>query len=130
MTVSEAAKSPSKKKGDDTESKINDILENVGQVVKMDVDCSKIVEEKIPEAKKLAQDKRLNEALDLLLSLEKQTRTGSDMHSTSKVLVAIVQLCYEVTNVIPPKSCSWQWLLGMFPNHLLSLRCKFFLFND
>jgi len=99
MTGSGAPKSPSKKKGEDTESKINDILENVGQAVKMDVDCSKIVEEKIPEAKKLAKDKKLNEALDLLLNLEKQTRTGSDMHSTSKVLVAIVQLCYEVINV-------------------------------
>ena len=29
------------------------------------------------------------------MNLEKQTRQGADMHSTAKVLICIVQLCYE-----------------------------------
>lgn len=33
--------------------------------------------------------------MEILLSLEKQTRTGADTHSTSRVLVAIVKLCFE-----------------------------------
>ena len=100
MPVSDTKKSPSKKKGDG-ESKINEIIsEGTGQVVKMEVDCSAIVEEKIPQADKLAKENKLTEALELLLSLEKQTRSGSDMHSTSKVLVKIVQICYEVPIVV------------------------------
>ena len=79
------------------ESKINEIIsEGTGQIVKMEVDCSAIVDEKMPQVEKLAKEGKLTEALDLLLSLEKQTRSGSDMHSTSKVLVKIVQICYEV----------------------------------
>ncbi|EEC03388.1 26S proteasome regulatory complex, subunit RPN5/PSMD12, putative [Ixodes scapularis] len=41
------------------------------------------------------QQGKLKEALDTLLSLEKQTRTGGDTHSTSRVLVTIVRLCFE-----------------------------------
>merc|ERR1711874_695785 len=37
----------------------------------------------------------LNEALEMLMSLEKQTRSGADTHSTGRVLVTIVQLCFE-----------------------------------
>ena len=37
---------------------------------------------------------KLNEALEMLLGLEKQTRTGADMMSTSKILVAIVTMCH------------------------------------
>lgn len=35
------------------------------------------------------------EAVETLLSLEKQTRTAADMHSTAKILVAIVKICFE-----------------------------------
>jgi hypothetical protein len=100
MTGTEVKKSPLKKKvnGD---AKINEIIvEGGGQVVKMEVDCSAIVEVKIPEAEKLAKENRLNEALELLLGVEKQTRNGADMHSACKVLVSIVKLCYEVKIVI------------------------------
>ena len=62
----------------------------------MEVDYSSTVEEKIPQAKELAAQNKLEDALEMLLALEKQTRTGADMHSTSKVLVAIVQICFEV----------------------------------
>lgn len=93
----DAKKSPMKKKVNG-ESKINEIIvEGGGQIVKMEIDCSAIVEVKIPEAEKLAKENRLNEALELLLGVEKQTRNGADMHSACKVLVAIVKLCYEVT---------------------------------
>ena len=49
----------------------------------------------MPEAKKMAGDGNLMGAIELLLTLEKQTRQGGDMHSASKILVAIVQMCYE-----------------------------------
>ncbi|CAM4648258.1 unnamed protein product, partial [Caretta caretta] len=38
---------------------------------------------------------RLQEVIETLLSLEKQTRTASDMVSTSRILVAVVKMCYE-----------------------------------
>ena len=100
MSGADSKKSPSKKKLAGADSKFNEIIvEGGGAVIKMEVDCSAIVEQKIPEAHKLAKENRLNEALDVLLGLEKQTRTGSDMHSTCKVLVAIVQICYEVRSL-------------------------------
>ena len=61
----------------------------------MEVDYSETVAVKIPEARKMAEAGKLNDALDLLTSLEKQTRTGCDMQSTSKILVEIVQLCFK-----------------------------------
>jgi 26S proteasome regulatory subunit N5 len=92
-----------------------DILTEAGRIVKMEVDYATTCDEKIPECEKLAKSGQLNEAIEALLSLEKQTRTvnklsvikvtetqtllpslqGSDMVSTSRVLVAIVQLCFE-----------------------------------
>jgi len=66
-----------------------------GRIVKMEVDYSVTCDEKITVAESLATNGKLQEALDTLLMLEKQTRTGSDMASTSRVLVAIVQLCFH-----------------------------------
>lgn len=66
-----------------------------GRLQKMEVDYSLTVIKKIPECEQLAQDGKLNEAIEILLSLEKQTRTAADMHSTAKILVAIVKLCFE-----------------------------------
>ena len=87
-------------KDEDIQSKINEIISEggggSGSNVKMEVDYSSTVEEKIPQAKELAAKNKLEDALEMLLALEKQTRTGADMHSTSKVLVAIVQICFEV----------------------------------
>jgi len=79
---------------EDVEARINDIMMEGGKVIKMEVDYSETVAKKIPEAKKLAES-NLNEALEMLMNLEKQTRQGADMHSTAKVLICIVQLCYE-----------------------------------
>lgn len=68
------------------------------QSKKMEVDYSATVDEKIPKCEKLAKQGKLNEALDILLSLEKQTRTASDTHSTSRILTTMVRLCFETKN--------------------------------
>ncbi|KAJ7372722.1 26S proteasome non-ATPase regulatory subunit 12 [Desmophyllum pertusum] len=66
-----------------------------GNIVKMEVDYSDTVDKRIPECETLAADGKLGEALEILLALEKQTRTAADMHSTSRVLICIVQLCFK-----------------------------------
>ncbi|XP_054155179.1 26S proteasome non-ATPase regulatory subunit 12-like [Oppia nitens] len=76
----------------------SDITYDGSRLLKMEVDYSNTVDEKIPVCERLAKEGKLSEALDILLSLEKQTRTGSDTHSTSRVLVAIVKLCFEAKN--------------------------------
>ncbi|CAH2260945.1 jg17720 [Pararge aegeria aegeria] len=64
----------------------------------MEVDYSATCDEKIPQWKSLAASGKVQEAIDQLLALEKQTRTGADMTSTARILVAIVQICYEAKN--------------------------------
>jgi hypothetical protein len=84
----------------DVEAKINEIIIDgapSGAGVKMEVDYSETTDEKVPKAKAMAEKEgKLDEAIEMLVTLEKQTRTGCDMHSTAKILVAIVQMCYEV----------------------------------
>lgn len=74
------------------------LASDTGKLLKMEVDYSSTCDEKIPECKKLAVGGKLHDALDSLLALEKQTRTGADMVSTGRVLVAIVQICREANN--------------------------------
>jgi len=95
MTASQEKASPSKKKMDDKtkEEKINEIIAEGGTVVKMEVDYSATCDEKLPVAESLADAGKLDQALEMLMSLEKQTRTGSDTISTGRVLVLIVKLC-------------------------------------
>ncbi|XP_031558598.1 26S proteasome non-ATPase regulatory subunit 12-like [Actinia tenebrosa] len=71
------------------------ITDMKGNVVKMEVDYSDTVDKTIPQCEKLAEEGKLTEALEILLSMEKQTRTAADMHSTSRVLICIVQLCFK-----------------------------------
>lgn len=52
----------------------------------MEVDYSSTCDEKIPESRKIAKYGKLHDALEQLLTLEKQTRTGADMISTGRVL--------------------------------------------
>lgn len=66
-----------------------------GQLVKMEVDYSATCDEKLPQLCQMAVEGRLNEALAGLMALEKCTRTGADMQSTSRVLVNIVQVCFD-----------------------------------
>ncbi|KAH3863587.1 26S proteasome non-ATPase regulatory subunit 12-like [Dreissena polymorpha] len=68
---------------------------NEDRVQKMEVDYSSTVDEKIPKCEKLAKQGKLNDALEILLALEKQTRTGADTHSLSRVLETVVRLCFE-----------------------------------
>ncbi|CAF1099955.1 unnamed protein product [Adineta steineri] len=63
--------------------------------IKMEIDYSSIVDQKLKECDELMKDEtKLNEALERLLPLEKQTRTAADAISTGRVLVAIVKYCY------------------------------------
>jgi 26S proteasome regulatory subunit N5 len=67
-----------------------------GRLVKMEVDYSEMVEQRLPEVQEMAKNGKVEEALDSLLSLEKQTRLASDAQSTGKVLKAIVQMCFDL----------------------------------
>nr|CAD7395109.1 unnamed protein product [Timema cristinae] len=71
---------------------------DTGKLVKMEVDYESTCDEKIPECIKMSKEGKTEDALDSLLALEKQTRTGADMVSTGRVLVAIVQICFEAKN--------------------------------
>lgn len=65
------------------------------RMIKMEVDYSETVDKAIPDCEELAKNNQLNEALEKLVVLEKQTRSVGDAISNSKVLVTIVSLCYE-----------------------------------
>jgi len=69
-----------------------------GRIQKMEVDYSSTVDEKIPAAEALAKQGKLTDAIDGLMTLEKQARTAADTHSTSRVLVAIVKICFDNKN--------------------------------
>lgn len=77
-----------------------------GRIVRMDINYAPTVDEKIPMTDKLVAEGKLDEALEILLALEKQTRTGADTHSTSRILVHIVKLCQQVTSIVLMVQCS------------------------
>jgi len=62
---------------------------------KMQEDFSAVVAEAIPKQIALANSGKLNEAVENLFALEKQTRLGEDHLSTSKLAIAIIKLCFE-----------------------------------
>jgi 26S proteasome regulatory subunit N5 len=64
----------------------------------MEVDYSATVEVAIPQAKEIAKSGNMERAIETLLALEKQTRTGGDAMSTAKILVCIIDMCYEANN--------------------------------
>jgi len=70
------------------------IVTDGGRLVKMEVDYSDSCDEKIPLAQKMAKDGQAIQAVEMLMALEKQTRTGADAHSTTRVLVALVEICF------------------------------------
>lgn len=70
-------------------------MEIGNSILKPEFDYSNLVAEKLAHCEKLIQEKKLQDVLDILLPLEKQTRTANDAHSTAKVLVAIVKFCYQ-----------------------------------
>lgn len=89
MSASEkkpAEKKSSEKKGekssadsasDDKATTLGNVIMEGGRLVKMEVDYSTTCDEKIPAAQKLAKDGRVQEAVESLMVLEKQTRTVS-----------------------------------------------------
>lgn len=74
-----------------------DTFTETGKIVKMEIDYSDQVNETISKCENLLRENpsKLTEAIETLSNLEKQTRAGADMHSTSKILVAICQLCFD-----------------------------------
>lgn len=71
---------------------------NSGKLLKMEIDYSDDVDKKLPICERLTEEGKLNEALSILVDLEKLTRPASDIRSTRRLLVAIVQLCYKAKN--------------------------------
>ena len=62
-----------------------------GHIVKMEVDYMPTCDEKIPQCQTLAAEGKLQEALDILLALEKQTRTVS--YFLNPALIQLIFLC-------------------------------------
>ncbi|KCV67250.1 hypothetical protein H696_06328, partial [Fonticula alba] len=67
---------------------------SVGAPPKPTVDLSATVAAALPELEQLAKT-NFPLALEKMLELEKQTRAGEDMNSTSRVLVAIIDTCFH-----------------------------------
>lgn len=67
-----------------------------GRIVKMEVDYSATCDEKIAVAESLAAGGKLQEALDTLLMLEKQTRTVSYFHAI--FLIFLSRIFYSINN--------------------------------
>ncbi|KAI8383056.1 PCI domain-containing protein [Blakeslea trispora] len=67
-----------------------------GKLEKMDKDFSPQVDALLPETESLVQQGKLNEALEKLLSIEKQARNAADQASTGRILVQVVKLCHQV----------------------------------
>ncbi|KAI8970206.1 PCI domain-containing protein [Mycotypha africana] len=66
-----------------------------GSLEKMEKDFSPQVDALLPETEGLTKQGKLNEALEKLLSLEKQARNAADQASTGRILVQVVKLCQE-----------------------------------
>lgn len=81
---------------DKVEAMFNEIGD--GRIVKMEVDCSDKVDKTLPQAEKLAKDKNLPKALELLYSVEKESRLAADMRSNARIQLAIIEICYEQKN--------------------------------
>lgn len=75
-----------------------DVFTESGKIVKMEIDYRDQVNELLDKWEKtIKQDPtKLSEAIESLSNLEKQTRSAADMHSTSRLLVGICQLAFEV----------------------------------
>ncbi|ROV88093.1 hypothetical protein VSDG_09361 [Cytospora chrysosperma] len=61
--------------------------------LKPEKDFTEQVDQQIPQAELLAKNNNLHGAIEQLALLEKQTRQASDLASTSRLLIAIVNIC-------------------------------------
>jgi len=66
-----------------------------GKIRKQEEDYTPQVDEALPKAVALATSGKLREAVDGLLPLEKKARIANDAHSTSRILEAVVTMCYD-----------------------------------
>ncbi|KAJ8728093.1 hypothetical protein PYW08_016478 [Mythimna loreyi] len=65
---------------------------------RIEIDFSSTAFEKIPLWKSWASKGKVKEAIDQLLFLEKQTRPGTNIDTTARIVVAIVQIYFEAKN--------------------------------
>ncbi|EKM84184.1 hypothetical protein AGABI1DRAFT_81883 [Agaricus bisporus var. burnettii JB137-S8] len=65
---------------------------------KQEKDFTAEVDALLPEADKIAKSGKLQEALDKLFVLEKQTRNAADLASTTRLAKAIIQYTYDARN--------------------------------
>ena len=74
-----------------------DAFTESGKIVKMEIDYTDQVTETLDKWEKTIKGDptKLNEAIEAMSALEKQTRSAADMHSTSRLLVGICQLCSD-----------------------------------
>ncbi|KAL1412904.1 proteasome regulatory particle subunit [Vanrija albida] len=66
---------------------------------KQEKDFTPEVKELVPEAEKIAAGGNLQEAIDKISALEKQTRNASDMPSTAALLQALVRITWQAGNL-------------------------------
>ncbi|KAL7746513.1 proteasome regulatory particle subunit [Sorochytrium milnesiophthora] len=69
-----------------------------GKLSKPEKDYSATCDEELPKAEALGKSGKFSQAIDALMSLEKQTRNAADMASNSRVLIQIIRLCWELNN--------------------------------
>ena len=74
-----------------------DTFTESGKIVKMEVDYSDQVTETLAKWEKTVKENpaKLKDAIEALATLEKQTRSAADVHSTSRLLVGICQLSFD-----------------------------------
>jgi len=74
-----------------------DAFTESGKIVKMEIDYTDQVNEALAKYEKMVKEDpaKLQEAIESLSNLEKQTRAAADMHSTSRLLVGICQLAFD-----------------------------------
>ncbi|WVF69209.1 hypothetical protein IAT40_003985 [Kwoniella sp. CBS 6097] len=66
---------------------------------KQERDFSAEVKALQPEVEKLAKDGKLQDAVDKISALEKQTRNAADMTSTASLLTLLTRLCWESSDL-------------------------------
>jgi len=66
-----------------------------GTLERMEIDYSDTVDKLLPECQQLVDKGQLNEALEKLNIMEKQTRVACDAISNGRIMVKAVQLCLE-----------------------------------
>lgn len=59
------------------------------------IDYTADLKTKIPEATALAKDGKLQEALEILIALERNCRLGNDHNNLKEVVLTLVRLCHE-----------------------------------